>query len=280
MDAFTRDGLTFEVVDEGPADGPVVVLLHGFPQSAAEWDAIVPRLTAQGYRCLAPNQRGYSPGARPRGRGAYRTRELTADVIALLDAAGADQAHVVGHDWGAAVAWALAIGYPDRMRTVSALSVPHPAAFVRALGTSRQFLESWYMYAFQLPWLPERAFAGPGGRARFERFLTGGGQTPERAARDAAAMLDGGALSTAINWYRAIPYTDPRRTSVRVRVPTMFVWSDGDRYISRTAADRCADWVAGPYRFEALRGVSHWIPEEAPERTSELLLEHFAAASG
>lgn len=278
MDTFTRDGLTFDVVDSGPSDGPVVVLLHGFPQSAAEWDEVVPRLTAQGYRCLVPNQRGYSPGARPRGRWAYRITELTADVLALADAAGAERVHVVGHDWGAVVAWGLANAHPDRVLTLSALSVPHPAAFLRAVGTSRQFVESWYMYAFQLPWLPERMFSGPKGRARFERFMVGGGQSRERAARDAAAMIDGGALPTAINWYRAIGLADPRRTRTRTRVPTLFVWSDGDRYIARTAAERCGDWVDGPYRFETLPGVSHWIPEEAPDRLTELLLEQFALA--
>lgn len=277
MDTFTRDGLTFDVVDAGPPEGPVVVLLHGFPQSAAEWDDVVPRLVAQGYRCLVPNQRGYSPGARPRGRWAYRITELTADVVALLDAAGANRAHVVGHDWGAVVAWAVANAHPDRVLTLSALSVPHPAAFLRALGTSRQFLESWYMYAFQLPRLPELMFRGPQGRARFERFLTGGGQTTQRAARDAAAMIDGGALTTAVNWYRALGLADPRRIRTRTSVPTLFVWSEGDRYIARSSAERCGDWVAGPYRFETLTGVSHWIPEEAPERLSELLLEHVAA---
>lgn len=273
---LSANGVRLHVAEAG--EGPLVVLLHGFPQSAAEWDGVVPLLTAQGYRCLVPNQRGYSPGARPKGRWAYRITDLTADIVALIDAAGAQRAHVVGHDLGAVVAWAVANAHPDRVLTLTALSVPHPAAFLRALGTSRQFLESWYMYAFQLPGLPERMFRGAKGRARFERFLTSGGQRPDRAARDASFMIDGGALPTAINWYRAIGLADPRRTRTRTRVPTLFVWSDGDRYISRTAAERCGDWVDAPYRFETLADVSHWIPDEAPERAAELVLGQVARA--
>lgn len=279
MERFSRNGLTFDVTDSGPADGQVVVLLHGFPQSADEWNGVVPALTAAGFRCLAPNQRGYSPGARPHGRRAYRVSELTGDVAALVDASGAEQVHLVGHDWGAVVAWAFANEHPHRVATLTALSVPHPAAFLAALGTSRQFLSSWYMYFFQLPWLPERFLLGPGGTQtkRFERMLVRGGQTPERAARDAAALANTGTLTTAVNWYRAMAFTDPRRTQTRTTVPTLFVWSDGDHFITRTAAERCAAWVAGPYRFEVLDGVSHWIPEEVPDRTAELLLDHFAA---
>jgi pimeloyl-ACP methyl ester carboxylesterase len=108
-------------------------------------------------------------------------------------------------------------------------------------------------------------------------MLARGGQTRERAARDAAALANAGTLTTAVNWYRAMPFTEPRRTRTRTAVPTLFVWSDGDHFITRAAAERCAGWVDGPYRFEVLEGVSHWIPEEAPERTSELLLQHFGA---
>jgi pimeloyl-ACP methyl ester carboxylesterase len=279
VERFSRNGLTFDVTDSGPADGEVVVLLHGFPQSADEWNHVVPILTAAGFRCLAPNQRGYSADARPPGRRAYRMSELTGDLSALVDASGADQVHLVGHDWGAVVAWAFANEQPDRVATLTALSVPHPAAFLAALGTSRQFFSSWYMYFFQLPRLPERFLVGRDGTQtkRFERMLVRGGQTPERAARDAAALADTGTCTTAVNWYRAMPFTDPRRTRARTTVPTLFIWSDRDHFITRTAAERCASCVDGPYRFEVLDGVSHWIPEEAPERAGALLLEHFRA---
>ena len=147
MEQYRRNDLTFDVRDAGPADGPVVVLLHGFPQHNDSWDAVIDRLTAQGYRCLAPNQRGYSTGARPSRRRDYRIPELVGDLGALIDASGAQQVHLVGHDWGAAVAWAAAAEMPERLTTVSPVSVPHPAAFLKSFATSRQGLASWYMYA-------------------------------------------------------------------------------------------------------------------------------------
>src|ERR1700722_9134886 len=155
MEQYRRNDLIFDVRDAGPADGPVVVLLHGFPQHNDSWNAVIDRLIAQCYRCLAPNQRGYSPGARPSPRRDYRIPELVADVGALIDASGARRVPLVGHDWGAAVAWAAAAEMPGRLATVSPISVPHPAAFLKSFVTSRQGLASWYMYFFQLPRVPE-----------------------------------------------------------------------------------------------------------------------------
>jgi pimeloyl-ACP methyl ester carboxylesterase len=279
MRHFRREDLTFDVLDAGPADGPVVVLLHGFPQFATSWGAVIERLTAQGYRCLAPDQRGYSAGARPRGRRAYRIGELVEDVGALVQASGAQRVHLVGHDWGAAVAWAFAAQYPDRLASLSALSVPHPAAFVRAMATSRQGLASSYMYFFQLPFVPERALLGTDGQQwqRLARALSRTGQSTAAAERDAHAMAQTGALPGALSWYRAIPLVDPRSSDTKISTPTLFVWSDGDTAVLRTSAERCRDWVSGPYRFEVLDGVSHWIPDESPDALADLLLEQFAA---
>lgn len=227
MEQYRRDDLVFDVRDAGPPDGPVVVLLHGFPQRNTCWDAVVERLTAQGYRCLAPNQRGYSPGARPMRRRDYRIPELVADVGALIDASGAERVHLVGHDWGAAVAWSVAAEMPDRLATVTPVSVPHPAAFLKAIATSRQGLASWYMYFFQLPWVPERVMlSGGGGVAKAS--LTRMRQNPALAERDVAAMREPGALTAGLNWYRAMPLMDPRATGGKITVPTMFVWSDDD----------------------------------------------------
>src|SRR6185437_12111328 len=170
VESFRRETLEFPVRDAGPPDGPVVVLLHGFPQTGACWDLVWPALTAAGYRTLAPDQRGYAPAAQPRGRRAYRTAELVADVEALIAASGASRVHLVGHDWGAAIAWRLASARPELVQSLTAISVPHPAAFTRALLSSRQAVASWYMYAFQLPWLPER-YLGGGGGERLARFL-------------------------------------------------------------------------------------------------------------
>ena len=131
MAQFRRGELVFDVIDSGPADGPVVVLLHGFPEQNTMWQSILPRLTAQGYRCLAPRQRGYSPGARPTRRRDYRVDELAEDVRTLIDASGAQRVHLVGHDWGAIVAWRVAQQFPDRLLTMTSMSVPHPGAFLK-----------------------------------------------------------------------------------------------------------------------------------------------------
>ena len=164
MDTFRRGDLVFDVHDSGPADGEPVVLLHGFPQDAGAFDRLAPALHSAGLRTLAPDQRGYSPGARPAGRSAYRVRALVDDVLALLDAAGLSSAHVVGHDWGGAVGWALAAWHPWRVRTLTVLSVPHPAAMAQAMVSSDQALRSSYMAFFQLPVVPERVLLAGGGR--------------------------------------------------------------------------------------------------------------------
>ena len=153
---FSAGGLDFDARVEGDPAGETVVLLHGFPQRAAAWDAVWPPLVAAGYRVAMPDQRGYSPGARPAGRRAYRMEELVGDLAALLDALGVERAHLVGHDWGGAVAWAAAGTLPERLRTVTAVSTPHPRAFVAALATSRQALRARYFAFFQLPLVPER----------------------------------------------------------------------------------------------------------------------------
>lgn len=157
ISSYTHDGLVLDVVDTGPLDGEVVVLLHGFPQRASSWEKVAPLLHAQGYRTVAPDQRGYSRGARPTRRRDYAGRHLVGDVVALLDALGEPgrRVHLVGHDWGAAVGWGVAGALPDRVRSFTAVSVPHQAAFARAALRSRQLLRSWYMGFFQLPVVPE-----------------------------------------------------------------------------------------------------------------------------
>jgi pimeloyl-ACP methyl ester carboxylesterase len=275
VDSFTRDGLVFDVRDGGPADGAPVVLLHGFPQDATAFTAVADRLHTAGLRTLAPDQRGYSPGARPSGRAAYRMRELTADVLALLDAAELGSAHVVGHDWGGIVGWALAAWHPERVRTLSALSVPHPAAMARAFVTSDQALRSWYMGLFQLPVLPERLLlAGDG--AGLRRMLLISGLSPELAEHYVRRMQEPGALSTALAWYRALPL-DARNPVGTVRVPTLHVWSTRDAALGRTATEQSRRFVDAPYRLEVLEGVPHFIPELAPDRVAELVTEHVRA---
>jgi pimeloyl-ACP methyl ester carboxylesterase len=272
VDSFQRDGLTFDVRDAGPADGEPVILLHGFPQDSAAWDQVAPALHQAGLRTLAPDQRGCSPMARPRGRGRYRLRETTADVLALMDAAGLESAHVVGHDWGGMVAWALAAWHPDRVRTLSVLSVPHPAAMAKAMVTSDQALRSYYMFAFQLPLLPERLLLSGGGTP-LRRMLRGGGLSREAAAHYVARMREPGALSAALGWYRAMPLSTRDRVGT-VRVPTLHVWSTGDAFLGRAGIEDTARFVDAPYRLEIIEGVSHWLPELAADRVAELVTTH------
>lgn len=271
MRRFRRAGLSFDVLDAGPPDGEPVVLLHGFPQSARCWRDVVPALHAAGLRTLAPDQRGYSPGARPTGVTAYRWRELVDDVLALLDAAGAQRAHVVGHDWGGGVAWALGASEPERVRTLAVVSTPHPTAMRRSL-LHGQLLRSWYMALFQVPRLAERLLA-PGGRLWSALVAD---LPADHAAEYAERMRDPAARAAALAWYRAIP-AEAARPSLHVGlvdVPTLYVWGDRDPALGAAAARATADLVRGPYRFEVLPGAGHWIPETRGADLAVLLLEH------
>jgi pimeloyl-ACP methyl ester carboxylesterase len=271
---YTHDSLRFDVLDDGPADGPAVVLLHGFPERASHWSAVSSVLHSHGLRTLAPDQRGYSPGARPRGRHAYRMTCLIGDVVALVERYGAP-VHLVGHDWGAAVAWATAAARPDLVQTLTTVSVPHPAAFVRSLVTSDQALRSWYVLAFQPPVLAElSARVMPGA---LSGLLRRSGLTPREVARFRQEIVDFGALPGALGWYRALPLS-ARSATGPVRVPTTHVWSDGDTALARRGAELTAAQVHAPYELRVLHGVSHWVPTHAPDALAEAILDRIGAA--
>lgn len=272
MRSYTRDGLVFDVSDDGPADGRAVIALHGFPEDRHCWANIGGELTAAGYRFIAPDQRGYSHGARPEGRRAYAIGELGADILALADAAGLERFDVMGHDWGAVVAWELAGRHPDRVRSLTALSVPHPRAFLDAMWRSRQLLRSWYMLAFQIPMVPERAMR-LAGRERVAQLLERDGLDGDTAQRYAAHLVSPGEMTGPINWYRALPFA-LRHPLPTVRVPTLYIWGDGDHYLTRFSAERCARYVQAPYRFEEVVGASHWLPSAAAEQVGPVILEH------
>jgi pimeloyl-ACP methyl ester carboxylesterase len=268
-------GLVFDALADGPADGRLVVLLHGFPQTSWSWRRVMPLLAAAGCRVVAPDQRGYSPGARPEGVPAYRMPLLAADVVGMLDALGADRADVVGHDWGAAVAWQLASRHPDRVRTLTPVSVPHPLAFVDALRHDDDQRErSAYMQLFRVEGKAEEVLLrtdDAGLRAFF-----GGAEATADVDRYIALMREPGVLTKCLNWYRAQDLADIEDVGPTT-VPTLYVWSDDDRALGPVAAHATASHVTGPYRFEVLHGVSHWVPEEAPEQLATWILEHLAA---
>lgn len=268
---FDNDGLTFEVIDSGPADGEVVILLHGWPQTARCWAGVSARLNAQGYRTLMPNQRGYSLLARPKGIYAYRMSRLVSDILALIATLDRGPVHLVGHDWGAAVAWSLAAGHPESVRTLTTLSVPHPGAFLSAMLSSDQLLRSYYMGLFQLPRLPE--LLATRYRPLFTTLLTRAGMTADDVQTVYADIVDTGAISTSLNWYRAMVFSAPRELTRKVTVPTMHIWSDGDTALSRRSAELAGKFVDSPYQLRIMEGFTHWLPEQAPGPLADLISE-------
>ena len=266
-------GLVFDAVAAGPADGELVLLLHGFPQPSSMWRAQLDALAAAGYRAVAFDQRGYSPRARPADVDEYRIGHLVDDVLAVADHLGAERFHVVGHDWGAVVAWHVAGRHPGRVRTLTALSVPHPIAFAAALASTDddQRSRSSYVSFFRQAGVAEDLLLAGGLTA-----LLGASGYPLDPAGIVERMSAPGALTAALNWYRAM---DAGLVAVgKIERPTLYVWSTRDAALGREGAEATAAHVAAPYRFEILEGVSHWIPEEVPDVLTRLLLEHLAAA--
>ncbi len=270
-DRYEHDGLVFDLRDEGPARGEPVVLLHGFPQDAGSWDEVSERLRGNGFRTLAPDQRGYSPGARPSGRRQYRLSQLVGDVLALLDDRGLASAHVVGHDWGGAVAWALAARYPARVRSLTVVSTPHPRAMAAALPGA-QALASWYIGAFQLPVVPEVVLS-----RTLPALLRRSGLPGPQVERYAARMAEPGALPAALGWYRGVPLS--RVPVGEVDVPTTYVWGAQDPTLRRRAAETTERFVRAPYRFEVL-DAGHWLPETRPDEVAAAVLDRVRSTAG
>jgi len=266
VDHFENSGLSFDVLDSGDESAEAVVLLHGFPQLPSAFNQVTALLNARGLRSLVPSQRGYTASARPRSRRDYRTSELVSDVIALLDAAGLEKAHIVGHDWGGGQAWALGAWHPERVASLTVLSTPHPAALVRSFASSTQGLRSWYMAMFQLPLLPEALAAQTLGRTLRDSRLP-----LKYVGRYCDAMADRATLTGALNWYRGIPFS--ARTPVGpVTVPTTYVWGRHDFALGRAAAELTENYVRAPYEFRELDG-GHWLPEVDPDFVAEAIAD-------
>jgi pimeloyl-ACP methyl ester carboxylesterase len=283
VNQFSRQGLVFDLVDSGPAEAEaVVVLLHGWPQDHTAWDRVTPLLVAGGLRVLALDQRGYSPGARPPGTAAYRMRELVADVAALLDEAGAARAHLVGHDWGGAVAWAFAERHPERLDSLTVLSTPHHRALAWAFRHGDQARRSWYMAAFQVPAVPEAVL-----RRTLPHVLRRSGLPEPDAERYAARFRQPGAARAQLAWYRAL--RNPLRGNGstdrgsngkprRVTVPTTYVWGRHDPVLGRAAAERTGRYVVSDYQFVEL-DAGHWLPETRPDDVATAVLSRAGGVS-
>ena len=270
MDHFERAGLRFDVLDCGDPTGETVVLLHGFPQQPSAFDGVVPILHDHRLRTLVPSERGYTAAARPTRRRDYATPELAADVVALLDAAGVERAHIVGHDWGGGQAWGVGAWHPERTASLTVLSTPHAAAMLDAFRSSDQALRSWYMLLFQLPFLPE-ALA----RRTLADTLRDSGLPPEHVERYVAGVAEPGALTGALNWYRGLPFSVGHQLG-RIRVPTTYVWGRHDFALNRTAAERTGRYVSAPYRFVDL-DAGHWLPEVEPEAVADAIVQRVSA---
>lgn len=264
----------FDATVAGPPDGSPVLLLHGFPQSRMAWRHQIATLAAHGHRVVAPDQRGYSPGVRPERPEDYRVDLLVDDVVAITEHLGWTTFDLVGHDWGGAVAWWTADAHPARVRTLTVVSTPHPRALADALRTDEdQRTRSRYMLDWRATPATENEMLAHDAE-KLRAFFSD--QVPQASAEGYVRQLSRpGALTAALNWYRS---GRPERAIGVIDVPTLYVWSTADTSFGPAAARETAQWVKGPYRFETLRDVSHWIPEEAPEALNRLLLEHLATA--
>jgi len=272
-------GLTFDTLVAGEPGAPLVLLLHGFAESMQCWRAQVTALAAAGYRAVAPSQRGYSPGARPdtRETANYHIDRLMDDAMALSAASGYGEHrfHLVGHDWGGSIAWALADRFPERLASLTVLSRPHPNAFNRALQMQDgdQAHRSRHHKAFLEPDAGDLMLADNAKKLR-ERLSAAG--VPAAAIEQHLSVLGNkDAMEAALTWYRA-------RGAIRtplgpIRVPTLYIWGDADDTVGRMAAEGTEDFIAAPYRFEVLPGVGHFAADQAPDRVNELLLQHLGA---
>jgi pimeloyl-ACP methyl ester carboxylesterase len=268
--------LTFDVLAAGEEAAPLVLLLHGFAESMHCWRAQVTALADMGYRALAPSQRGYSKGARPDPRDAsyYHIDRLMEDAMAIVAASGHGDKrfHLAGHDWGGSIAWGLADRHSERIASLTILSRPHPNAFNRALQMEDgdQAHRSRHHKAFLEPDAADIVLADD---ARWLRERLAANGVPESAiAAHLTVLGDKPAMEAALAWYRA-------RGAIRgplgpIRVPTLYIWGDADDTVGRIAAEGTRDFIAAPYRFEVLPGVGHFAADQAPDRVSELMLEH------
>lgn len=271
---FQVNGVELEAIGAGPPDADLVILLHGFPESGDAWERQVPALVDAGLRVLAPHQRGYAGSSKPAGLGAYRMGVLAKDVVALADAVGAQTFSLVGHDWGAAVAWHVATVHPQRVQRMAILNGPHPGTVgLHAMGHPTQLLRSWYIGAFQLPMLPEAVLRANDfallGKA-ISATAWPGAIPPHLLERYRSQWAQPGALTAMLNWYRAIPFDLPT-PMVRVHVPVTVVWGELDRFLERGLADAQVA-LSSKGTLVPLPTATHWLHHEEPEAVNAALV--------
>ncbi len=270
------NGMTFRC-REAAGDGEPVILLHGFPETSHMWLPLMAQLSADGYRCLAPDQRGYSPGARPEGPEHYHYDDMASDVFALADAWGADRFHLVGHDWGAGAGWAAVAKSPGRIITWSALSVPHLGAFGKAIrDVPEQKAKSQYIEVFQQPGVADAALA-----ANDFAALKGvwSESPPEQVEEYLSVFSQPGAITAALNWYRGSRGLDPDDPEIvfgPVEVPSLLIWGKNDMAIGRQGVEDAASFMRGPYTFVEL-DAGHWLIQEQPDRVCDEVSRHIAS---
>ena len=281
---YTNEGLRLHAVAAGPIHGPVVILLHGFPEFWWGWHHQIGPLADAGYRVIVPDQRGYNLSDKPPHPTAYRLDHLGGDVLALLDHLGIDHAYLAGHDFGAAVAWWLLMAHPHRFPAAAILNVPHPRVMARKLRTSlRQLARSWYIFFFQIPRLPEWWLSRQHFRALAQSLLSSsrrGTFSPADLDAYRHAWAQPGSLRAMLHWYRAAlrsGFSAPPPDGGRVTVPLLILWGEEDRFLCREMATESLAFCARG-RVIPFPGVSHWIQHEEPERVTRELLAHFSSS--
>jgi pimeloyl-ACP methyl ester carboxylesterase len=265
--------LVFPALAAGPSDGPLVLLLHGFPQTARAWSVQVETLGEAGWRAVAPDLRGFAASALPADPDAYDQERLRDDVFAIASQLGADRFHLVGHDLGGIIAWDVACRNPDRILSLSVASTPHLAAFAAALEShEEERLPPFEL--FRQPDVPERAMLADDGALLRAGYVGLDQSTTDEYVRHFAMP---GILTGALDHFRAFDYSDWTALPPS-RVPTLFVWGSNDPYLAPATAHATRDHAAAAYAEVELEGVGHWVPDLAAERVSHLLLEHLSGS--
>jgi epoxide hydrolase 4 len=277
---FETRGVRLHAVEAGPEGGPLVVLLHGFPEFWYGWRKQIEPLAAAGFHVVVPDQRGYNQSGKPRRISSYKIDALALDIVGLIDEAGEAKARVVGHDWGGVVAWWLGARHPERIERLAILNVPHPKVMRQTLLTSSgQRRKSWYIFFFQLPGLPERMFSRNGFAHAVEALRSSsrpGTFTDADLDLYREAWSQSGAVRSMIHWYRAALRSQAQATApLRIPVPTLLLWGAQDRFLGREMAQPSID-LCDEGRLEFFEDATHWLQHEEPEAVNGRLIEFLA----